>query len=157
MEYIYREYSDKVLRYVRSRISNPHDAEDVCSTVFLKIQQGLPLYDSSRSSLSTWIYSITRNTVTDFYRRMHVVEELNEEIASPENEFGALYNDEMLEALASALESLPRRECDVIVLHYYSGKPLKEIAELMKMSYSNIKLLHKKALAHLKKLLQFKI
>lgn len=158
MERIYREFSDKVLRYARSKISDLHDAEDVCSTVFLRVQQGLPRYDSAKASLSTWIYSIARNTVADFYRHTRAVEPLNEEIVCCEEDgLENLYNDETLEALAAALESLPKRESDIIVLHYYSGKQLKEIAVLMKMSYSNIKSLHKKALAHLKKLLQFRL
>ena len=46
MEHIYMEYKSKVLRYVRLKISDLQDAEDVCSTVFMKIQIGLPLYDS---------------------------------------------------------------------------------------------------------------
>ncbi len=157
MEQIYREYSGKVLRYARSKISNPQDAEDICSAVFLKIQRGLPLYDSARSSLSTWIYSIAHNAVVDFYRRAHAAELLDEEIACTEDGFEDIYRDEMLEALAAALERLPPRESDVIILHYYTGKTLKEIADLMKMSYSNMKSLHKKALSRLKKLLQFAI
>ena len=66
MEKIYMEYGGKVLRYVRSKISDPQDAEDVCASVFLKVQRGLSAYDDSRSSLSTWIYSIAHNAVIDF-------------------------------------------------------------------------------------------
>ncbi|HIU59156.1 MAG TPA: sigma-70 family RNA polymerase sigma factor [Candidatus Scatosoma pullistercoris] len=156
MEKIYMEYSDKVLRYVRSKISDPQDAEDVCSAVFLKVQKGLSLYDHAKSSFSTWIYSIARNAVIDFYRRSRETAPLDEEIACTENGFEDICNDEMLDLLASALESLSPRESDVIVLHYYSGKSLKEIAASMQMSYSNMKLLHQKALSKLKKLLQFK-
>ncbi|PWM49201.1 MAG: hypothetical protein DBX39_05320 [Bacillota bacterium] len=157
MEKIYMEYSSKVLRYVRSKISNPQDAEDVCSSVFLKVQRGLPEYDKSRSSLSTWIYSIAHNAVIDFYRRSHKNVQLDEEIACTEDGFEDIYNDEALNALAAALESLSPRESDIIVLHYYSGKSLKEIAALMDMSYSNIKVVHKKVISRLKKQLQFKI
>ena len=143
------EYSDKVLRYVRSKISDPQDAEDVCASVFLKVQRG--------SSLSTWIYSIAHNAVIDFYRRSRETAPLDEEIACTEDGFEDIYNNETLNTLASALENLSPRERDVIILHYYSGKSLKEIAALMNMSYSNMKLLHKKALLHLKKQMRFKI
>lgn len=157
MEKIYAEYSSKVLRYVRSKISNLQDAEDVCSSVFLKVQRGLALYDDSKASLSTWIYSIARNAVIDFYRRFREPELLKEEIACTEDGFEEVCNDETLNELAAALENLSPRESDIIVLHYYSGKSLKEIAKLMQMSYSNMKSLHKQALSRLKKLLQFKI
>lgn len=157
MEKIYMEYRSKVQRYVRTKISNPQDAEDVCSSVFFKVQRGLTLYDDSRASLSTWIYSIARNAVVDFYRRSRQTVQLDEEIVCTEDGFEDIYNEETLDLLASALESLSSRESDVIILHYYSGKSLKEIADLMQMSYSNMKALHKKALFRLKKLLRFKI
>ena len=157
IERIYKDYGAKVLGYARSKISNPQDAEDVCSTVFLKIQQGLPFYDSSVSSLSTWIYAIARNTVIDFYRRARPVEQLNEEVVIADDTFESIFNEEMLEELAAALEKLPQRECNIILLHYYSGKSLKETAELMKISYSNVKIPHKKALAHLKRQMQFEL
>lgn len=155
MEHIYMEYKSKVLRYVRLKISDLQDAEDVCSTVFMKIQIGLPLYDSTKSSLSTWTYSVAHNAVIDFYRRTRPAEQLDEKIVCSEDGFEDVYNNETLNELAAALENLPRRESDVIILHYYSGKTLKEIAEMMKMSYSNMKLLHQKALVRLKKELQF--
>ena len=55
--------------------------------------------------------------------------------------------------LADALEMLDIRLRDIIILHYYGGKSLKEIATAMNMSYPNIKILHKKALNQLKKML----
>ena len=45
------------------------------------------------------------------------------------------------------------RLCDIVLLHYYGGKTLKEIAAAMNMSYPNMKILHKKALGQLRKLL----
>lgn len=82
---------------------------------------------------------------------------MKEEILCTEDGFEDLYNDETLNELADALEKLPPRECDVIVLHYYSGKSPKEIAGLMQMSCPNLKSLRKKALVRLRKLLQFQI
>ena len=60
-------------------------------------------------------------------------------------------NAETLDLLAYSLEKLEERLRDIIILHYYGGKKLKEIAEAMHMSYPNMKLLHRKALGQLKK------
>ena len=62
----------------------------------------------------------------------------------------ALLNEEALEDLANALERLTERERDIIILHYYSGKTLKNIAEKMNISYSYVKLLHGNALKALR-------
>ena len=68
MEKIYLEYKEKVFRYVRGKVSNVADAEDVTSEIFLKIQTSLGSYDEEKATLSTWIYTITHNAVCNFYR-----------------------------------------------------------------------------------------
>ena len=55
MEKIYLEYREKVFRYVRGKVSNLADAEDVTSEIFLKVQTSLDSYDEEKATLSTWI------------------------------------------------------------------------------------------------------
>ena len=55
-----------------------------------------------------------------------------------------------LDSLADALLALKERERDLIVLHYYTGHTLKEVAEMMGMSYINAKVIHKKSLESLR-------
>ena len=52
-EAIYVEFRDRVSRYVHSRVGNFHDAQDVMSGVFLKIETALGRYDSRKASLSS--------------------------------------------------------------------------------------------------------
>lgn len=151
MEQIYQTYYDRILRYIQTKLSSPQEAEDICSAVMLKIMNGLPNFQPSKSSLTTWIYTITRNAVTDHFRGIRLNAPLEETISFHEEGFDRILREETLEELAAALEALPQRERDVILLHYYSGRSLKEIAAAMGMSYSNIKLVHSKALAHLRK------
>lgn len=148
---IYREYHDKVARYIRGKIANFSDAEDLISVVFLKIYQKLEGFDETKSSLSTWIFTITRNTVTDYFRTKKVHCEFTEDITFDCDLENQLLTNEMLELLAATLEKLSERERYLIILHYYSGHTLVKIAEMMKMSYANIKIIHKKALACIKK------
>ena len=150
-ERVYREYYPRILGYVRSKLSSPQEAEDVCSSAILKIVRGLPTFDPEKSSLSTWIYTIVRNTLTDHYRSRRSHEELGEDIPYEGDDFEEILQEERLEELAAALEKLPQRERDVIILHYYSGISLREISEAIGMSYSNMKIIHRKALAGLKK------
>ena len=63
--YIYAQYRDKVFGFVRSKIYNQTEVEDIVQTVFLKVYSNLDKYDETKASLSTWIYIITRNTVSD--------------------------------------------------------------------------------------------
>lgn len=152
-ERIYAEYKDKVTGYIRGKISNSHDVEDIVSDVFVKVFRGLSGYDESKSSISTWIYTITRNTLTDYFRRAKYFCEIPEELCSGEDAEEALLNGEMLDCLTNALSQLGQRERDIVILHYYSGKTLKEIAEMIGISYSYIKLLHANALKKLRKMI----
>lgn len=147
-EEIYLTYKDKVSGYVHNKVENYHDAEDLISQVFLKVYQKLDTFDSNKASLSTWIYTITRNTVTDFFRAHRILipieDYMTEEIPAADT------NDGALEILADALQNLKERERDLILLHYYKGLTLKEVAVQMQMSYINAKVIHKKALTALR-------
>ena len=146
-EQIYLQYHDKVRAYVRGKIQDPHDVEDLVSAVFMKIVQKLDSYDPAKASVSTWVYTITRNTVTDHFRTRHTMVVLEDYMA---DEQLAEITDDALDSLADALLALKERERDLIVLHYYTGHTLKETAEMMSMSYINAKVIHKKALAALR-------
>ena len=145
-EQIYLEYRDKICSYIRGKVENYHDAEDLTAQVFEKVYSKLDSFDETKASLSTWIYTIARNTVTDFYRtrRIHAGYDEAYELAAPEQD------RDILEELADALQTLKERERDLILLHYYKGLTLKEVADKMGMSYINAKVIHKKALAGLR-------
>ncbi len=147
-EALYREFHPKVSAYVHGKIANHHDAEELVSAVFLKAVQKLDSYDPQKASLSTWVYTITRNTVTDFFRTHRSMVALEDymlgDVPSPD------LSDDALDVLADALLTLKEKERDLIVLHYYKGHTLKAVAEMMGMSYINAKVIHKKALTGLR-------
>ena len=132
--YIYAQYRDKVFGFVRSKIYNQTEVEDIVQTVFLKVYSNLDKYDETKASLSTWIYTITRNTVYDYLKekRDHPVLELIENTEeSEEKTDDSLLNQEALEELACALQKLPQNQRDIIILIYYHGKPKTEVAKIL--------------------------
>ena len=147
---VYLDYKDKVTAYVRGKLANEHDVEDIVSTVFLKVYQRIDSFDPSKASLSTWIYTITRNTVIDYFKKRKIHIEFWDEIAADMLPDDSLVDNGLLEDLADALETLSERERDLIILHYYKGYTLKRISEMMDMSYINAKLIHTKALSMLR-------
>lgn len=152
-EQVYQQYSRKVMSYIRPRINNPVDAEDLHSVVFTKVYEKFSSFDQTKASVSTWIYTIARNTLIDFFRTRKVHDELGDEDIVEEDAFQGILDEETLNELASALEKLPQRERDLIILHYYQNLQLKEIALKLHMSYSNCKLVHNKALMKLRQYL----
>ena len=154
--FIYTQYRDKVFGFVRSKIVNQTEAEDIVQTVFLKVYSNLDKYDETKASLSTWIYTITRNTVYDYLKekRDHPVLELvDNTVDSAEEPDDSLLNQEALEELACALQKLPQNQRDIIILIYYHGKPKTEVAKILDITYGQLRYLHDKALSRLKETL----
>ena len=152
-EALYENYHGKVFGYLLERTGNREDAEDLCSTVFEKLCRVLLTYDREKASLSTWVYTVTRNTFLDYCRRRRPSEILPEEPEAGEDLEERLIRTESLERLAEALGRMPRPERDIIVLRYYDGRPLTEIAELMNLSYGAVKLRHQNAVLMLRQAL----
>ena len=157
VDQIYAEYGGKIMGYIRARIRGKADAEDLFSEVFERIIKKLDDFDPEKASLNTWIFTITRNIVIDHFRRTKSSSELDENLTDGTELDEDLLNTESLSELASALRSLPQQMMDIIVLRYYDGKPLTEIAELMGLSYGAVKLRHQNALLMLRKALQDRV
>ena len=156
-EAVYIDFKDRVSRYVHARVSNFHDAQDVISGIFLKIEAAMPRFDSAKASLSSWIYAITRNAVMDYYRRLHPCGNIDEmpglqDGGEPPED--VVSRHDMLRALNGALAVLSDRERDVIVMRYYLGMSPAEIAQRMGISYSNEGFIQSTALKKLRNLLK---
>lgn len=155
-ESIYTEYRRKVLGFVRSKVANPADADDIVQTVFLKVYSRLEKYDERKASLSTWIYTVTRNTVYDYLRekRNRPTSDLPElTVVSEEETYESVMRRETLEELACALEKLPQEQRDAVILLYYKGLDRQTVAEMFGISYGRLRYLHDKALKRLGELL----
>ena len=154
MEKIYLEYKEKVFRYVSGKVANAADIEDVVSEIFLKIQNSLESYNEEKATLSTWIYTITHNTVCNYYReRSKRALSLDENALCSDTDDGVvaeIENEILKENLAIALETLSEREQDIIVLYYYHEIPLRDIAIKMGITYTNAKFIKHNAIAKLR-------
>lgn len=147
---IYKEYNRKVFYYFIGKHLDEDDAEDLTANVFVKFYDKSDFFDPSKSSPSTLIYRIAHNTLIDFWRVRKQHSELDEEIAYHDETLDNILTEETLTELAQALMQLPDRERALIILVYYDNKTLKEAAEILKISYSNSKIIMKNTLSKLK-------
>ena len=68
LETIWAEVGASIERFVRRRINDPHQADDVVAEVMLRIHQNLGTLDD-QERVTAWVFRITRNVITDHYRR----------------------------------------------------------------------------------------
>ncbi len=160
-EKLYQDYHEKVERYISSHVSNEHDRADLKQQVFLNAISALDGYDPARSAPGTWLYVITRNAVTDYYRRrsrepvpaeMETLDQPEERSLLADVE-DRLLTQELLETLADALERLPERERNIVILRFYHGLSAQETADRIGVSYANVRVLQHNALKKMRRYL----
>gem|GEM_PF-406915 len=138
---IVTHFSDKIMHLTYSIVSSDTFAEDVVQDVLLRAWRGLPGY-RGEASVSTWIYSITRNTCLTAlrqvgHRNFFSIEEPAvrmemESLSSPQQ--SALLSD-----LPGLLLSLPDKQRQVLKLFYMEDKSYAEVALLLHLPVGTIK------------------
>lgn len=153
-EEIYHVHSGKVMGYITSRVQRRADAEDLCADVFEKVYRKLDEYDQDRAKIGTWIFTITRNTVIDYFRKQKPTGELDENMLGEDEVDRSILQEETLRELAQALDKLPPELQNIIVLVYYRKHTLLEVSKMVHLSYRTVKLKHQKALKYLREALE---
>lgn len=63
---IYKKYNTSLINYISYRLNGKlTDAEDIVAETYIKIVEKIHLFDSTKSSLKTWIYNVAYNTMLD--------------------------------------------------------------------------------------------
>lgn len=134
-ETAYGLYADMIYRLSFSYMKNKEDAEDVVQEVFTKYFCGLHLPMNPEQE-KAWFLRVTINQCHDTLRkkgyRMHAsLDEVAEIVATEETDTGHLYD---------ALQKLPEKNRGVVILHYLEGYSVEEIAKILQLSSSAVKM-----------------
>jgi RNA polymerase sigma-70 factor, ECF subfamily len=140
IEQIWDEFTAQLRRFISGRVSGEADVEDILQEVFIKIHRGLDrLGDHSR--LHAWVYQITRNAITDHYRKggrgVEATGELQDRIAEDEDPEGA--EAEVATCLRPMAEELPEKYREALLLTDIEGLTQKELAARLDISLSGAK------------------
>jgi RNA polymerase sigma factor (sigma-70 family) len=133
-------YSKRLMGFIRKRVSNEADAEDILQDVFYQfIGNTKPI-----EQLTAWLFTVTRNKITDKQRK-HKPDLLEDIYTDADSESAFDWTDMFFdesnnpeteylrnlfwEALHTALNELPAAQRDVFILNEIEGVPFKTIAE----------------------------
>ena len=64
---IYTQFHQSLLSFIRSKIRSKEDAEDILQNVFIRISNNVNKL-SGEEKLQSWVFTITRNAIIDYYR-----------------------------------------------------------------------------------------
>lgn len=143
---IYIQYKDMVFRYINSRIRNTELAEEITTDVFLKVYEWLKVFDPEKGRFSTWLLTITRNTMILAIRvekskakNFATVDDIkiyNDNIAIVDN---TLDREEMREIFKKALKALKPIDQEIVDMYFVESLTYKDISELLNISVSAVK------------------
>ncbi len=141
---LYREIYDPVSAYVKRRVVNTADAEDIIAEVFGKFLTGLDSFNGKKGSVLTWIVSMARHAVIDHHRRAVPATvdstELAEMLASTQP--GALQKmiqEENLKRLQVLLAKQSPETREMFELRFGQGLRVREVARVMEIGHDAAK------------------
>lgn len=140
---VYDHYLPRLYKYMRYRVGDINEAEDLTSQVFERVLTKIGSYRPERGPFAGWLFAIAHNTVVDYLRdqkrRNRVPLEVLGETAcaGPGPEETVIYN-ESREKLLTALSRLSDRERNLIALKFSAGLTNQAIAEISGLTQSNV-------------------
>lgn len=140
---VVKTYGGQLLRFVKSRVQKTADAEDILQEVWYQFFRVTNIDDLGNAG--AWLYSVTRNKITDSYRKKknESLDELTE--GSDEDSFPIahllvadetdnpelkMFKDIFWDELMKALAELPEKQRKVFIMNEIEEMTLQEIANL---------------------------
>jgi RNA polymerase sigma-70 factor, ECF subfamily len=141
-EAVLQAYQDKVFRLCCAMIGNRALAEETAQEVFVRIWKALPGY-RGESSLSTWIYSITRNACLTCLKKKAGRRDFSLDIPSvrqaAERTAGGLQTPDRHPDILRLVGELPAHYRQVILLYYMEGKSYEELSTMLDLPLGTVK------------------
>lgn len=162
------EQRHRLRNFIRRRVPDPADVEDIVQEVFYELVRANRLL-MPIDHVSGWLFRVARNRITDLFRRqksevldersesdeeadaLHIADLLPASDAGPE----AIYlRNVLLDELELALEELPDEQREVFVAHEFEGRSFKEMSVESGVNVNTLLARKRYAVLHLRQRLQ---
>lgn len=164
---VVRREQSRLRNFIRSRVPDPGDAEDILQDVFYELVEANRLL-MPIGHVTGWLFRVARNRITDLFRKkkpesfgdVPVADEqepmsLEDLLPPPDAGPDALYaRSVLLDELEEALDELPEEQRRVFVAHEIEGRSFKEMAAETGVSINTLLARKRYAVLHLRERLQ---
>lgn len=152
---MYNTYADDIYKYLLVHVRDAHLAEDLTADTFTKAWQRIETFDFKQPR--PWLYTIAKNTMTDYWRKKQPDALENEELESDAEPIESVMDKQLSsEAVLAAMGHLPQDMRSIVTLRFMHGYSAKKTAESLGVSEGNVRVMQYRALKKLKGLLQWK-
>ncbi|MDQ6712744.1 MAG: RNA polymerase sigma factor [Candidatus Dormibacteraeota bacterium] len=144
LTWAYQTHVTPIYQYIYSRVGNRPDAEDLTAQVFMKAISGMRS-DVSVPELRSWLYRVAQTTLADHWREYYAEDtgELEDDVTRPP---APRENPEAVLRVDSLLATLPESYRRVLELRFLRGYSVRETAQELNLSETNVKVLQFRAL-----------
>jgi RNA polymerase sigma-70 factor (ECF subfamily) len=125
---LYHRHQDVIFRYSLARLHHVQDAEDIVAQTFLRAVKSIGGYRHQGKPFVSWLYRIAQNLIRDQARKAKRRPEVSlEDLDHAAFELGPEATLTRLDLMA-AIDSLNSAQRDVLLLRFFVGLPMKEVA-----------------------------
>ena len=170
-EQTFLKEKDRLLSFIRNRVSSLEEAEDILQDVFYQFVAGYETIESI-DRVTSWLFSVARNKIIDRYRRdaarpqradlrsqagieedapLTLQEILPDLGNTPEDSY---LREAIWEAIMEALDELPREQREIFIQNEIEERSFREIAEQTGVSINTLLSRKRYAILALRKKLQ---
>jgi RNA polymerase sigma factor (sigma-70 family) len=169
IENVFKKEKSGLFNFIRSRVLLKEDAEDILNDVFLRFIENIPEIEIVEN-LTSWLFTIARNRITDKYRKkkpdifsdIEIIKSddddslnLSDIIADTRNlPDKELIINELWEEVEEALDELPDEQKEVFILNEFEGYSFKEISEMLDVPVNTLLSRKRYSVLYLRKKLQ---
>jgi RNA polymerase sigma factor (sigma-70 family) len=165
---IVSEERSRLRNFIRKRVPDPSDAEDIVQEVFYELVEAnrmlMPI-----EHVTGWLFRVARNRITDLFRKKKPVSfsdaavenedgelpQIEDLLPSPDAGPEALYfRNVLLDELEFALGELPDEQREVFVAHELEGRSFKELSAQTGVNVNTLLARKRYAVLHLRERLQ---
>lgn len=144
VDLFYKKFKPPLTSFVKKRISDPNDAEDIVHEALLSALNSLSTF-CFKSSLFSWLCSIAKHETIDFYRRKKIktvlfsaipsLEEIHDKALGPE---GKYLKNELKREIFDTFPKLNKGYSKILRLKYIEKLKMKQIAYRLKTTVKSV-------------------
>ncbi len=153
---LYERYKKQLFSYFFRVSGNRERSEDMVQTVFYRILKGSKQF-KAKSKFTSWMFSIGHNVLVDSFKKRENKNLLSDMVQFENKEESddlveVMEKKEQIKLLKMAMKRLSFEKREPLILSRYEGLKYKEIAKIMNLSESAVKVRVFRAIEELKKI-----
>lgn len=158
LEKFYLEHFSKIYNYFFYQVLHRETTEDLTSHTFLKAAEHISEYNPKKAQINTWLWTIAKNTLIDFYRTQKQEKSIDDEALEADNVLSVSFEEQYAKivnptrkALYAVLAQLSERERLFVYHKYFLDESYHDIAKQFDINESTLATVLQRAKAKLRK------